>query len=104
MRLPGCSDLLCLFRRYVALGAGRIGIDREPDNAFARIFILQLLHVAAAVMLLHERTFRIKPFKHDILTLVLRKRVRLAFCIGERKLRRSTAYRWWAEGKDGGGA
>src|SRR5438876_9606514 len=93
MRLPGCSDLLRLFRRYVALGAGRIGIDREPDNALARTFILQLLHVAAAVMLLHERTFRIQPFQHAILTLVLRTRVRRAFRVGERTIWRSAAYR-----------
>src|SRR6266480_4865348 len=103
MRLPGCSDLLRLFRRYVALGAGRIGIDREPDNALAPIFILQLLHVAAAVMLLHERTFRIKPFKHDILTLVLRKRVRIAFRVGDRKIRRSASYLARVEAKDSGG-
>src|SRR6478735_3554816 len=102
MRLPGCSDLLCLFRRYVALGAWRIGIDREPDNALARIFILQLLHVAAAVMLLYERALRIKPFQHDILTLVLRKRVRRAFRVGDRKIRRSAAYLGRIEGKDCG--
>ena len=39
-RLPRFSDLLRLFRRDIALRAGRIGIDGQPDHSFARILIL----------------------------------------------------------------
>jgi len=103
MRLPLSRNLFRLFRRQVTLGAGRIGIDRQPDNALARILILQLLHVTPAVMLLYERALRIKPLQHDILTLVLRQRVRLAFRVGDRKIRRSASYLGRIEGKDCGG-
>ena len=73
MRLPGGRDFLSLLRRQIALCPGGIGINRQPYDAFAGVFLLQLLHVAAAVMLFHERAFRIEPFEHDSLALVLRK-------------------------------
>src|SRR5207247_10183474 len=103
MPLPRFSDLLRLLLRYAPLSAGGIGIDGKPDNSFACVLILQFLHVAAAVMLLHERAFRIKPFEHDIFAFVLRKRVRTALRVGERKIRRRAAYRRRVEGKDYGG-
>jgi hypothetical protein len=99
-RLPRFSDLLRLFRRDIAFRAGRIGIDGQPDHSFARILILQFLHVAAAVMLLHERAFRVKPFEHDIFALVLRKRVGAALRVRERKIRRSAAHRRRIESVD----
>jgi len=71
MRFPGGGDLLRLLRSYAALGAGRIRIDSQPHNTFARVLLLQLLHVVTAVMLLHERTFRVEPFENDVFTLVL---------------------------------
>ena len=92
-RLPRFSDLLRLFRGNIAFRAGRIGIDGQPDHSFTRVLILQFLHVAAAVMLLHEWAFRIKPFEHDIFALVLRKRVGAALRVRERKIRRSAAHR-----------
>jgi len=92
-RLPRFSDLLRLFRRDIAFRAGRIGIDGQPDHSFARILILQFLHVATAVMLLHERAFRIKPFEHHIFALVLRKRVGATLRVRQRKIRRNAAHR-----------
>ena len=72
MSLPRGHDLLCLFRRQIALGPGRIGIDGQPDNSFVSKLFLQVLHVAASVMLFHKGALWIKPFQHHVLALVLR--------------------------------
>src|SRR4030095_33158 len=63
MRLPRRRDLLRLFRRQTSLRPGGIGIAGQPDNAFVSELFLQVLHVAAAIMLFHERALWIKPFK-----------------------------------------
>ena len=73
MRLPGGCDFLGLFRRQIAFRTGRIGIDGQPNHALVCVFFLQFLHVVGAVMLLNKRAFRIKPFEHDVLALVLGK-------------------------------
>ncbi len=72
MRFPLRHFLHRLLRRKVPFGSRRVGIDRQPDNAFTGVFFLQLLHVAAAVMLFHERAFRIEPLQHDVFAFVLR--------------------------------
>ena len=72
MRLPRRRDFLRLFGRYISLGAGRIGIDGQPDYTFVSDILLQVLHVAAAVMLFHEWALWIKPLEHDVLAFVLR--------------------------------
>jgi len=100
MRLPRCRDLLRFFGRHISLCPGRIGIDCQPDNALISEFFLQVLHVAAAVMLFHERALWIKPFKDDVLTLILRQRMRLAFRVRERKIRRGASNRRRIGGKD----
>jgi len=92
MCLPRTRDLLRLFRRQVSFCAGRIGIDGQPDNTLVRELFLQVLHVAAAIMLFHERALGIKPLKDDVFTLVLRQRMRLATGIRKRKLWRSAAH------------
>ena len=83
MHFPLGHLLDCLLQSKIPLSPRRIGINRQPDNAFAGIFLLQLLHVAAAVMFVHEWTFRIKPLEYDIFAFVLRKRMRVAVGIGE---------------------
>jgi hypothetical protein len=71
----------------VALLAVRAGVDREPDDAVGDRIGLLLLHVAAAVMLAHERTFRIVPLEHHGLALVLRERLRLAVAVRDAEVR-----------------
>src|SRR5262245_4280775 len=49
----------------------RVGrVDREPDDVATRKFLLQRLHVAARVVLAHERALGVRPFEHDVLALV----------------------------------
>src|SRR5947208_14697039 len=79
----GGRDFLSLLRRQIALSPGGTGINRQPYDAFAGVFLLQLLHVAAAVMLLHERAFGIKPFQYDSFAIVLRKGMRFAARVRE---------------------
>jgi hypothetical protein len=53
----------------MALLAGGAGIDAEPDRARGPRGCLRLLHVAAAIMLLHERAAGVIPFEHHHLAL-----------------------------------
>ena len=85
LRFPIFHHLLRLFRRQVSLVSGRVGIDRQPDHAFAGKFALQLLHVAAAVMLFHKRAFGIEPFQHHIFAFVFGKAVRFPGASGRLK-------------------
>ena len=102
MSLPRSADLLRLLRSYASLGAGRIGIDGQPDHAFVRVLFLQVLHIAGAVVLLHKWTLRIKPLEHHVFALVFGKRVRFALGVGKRKIRRGAAYRWYVRSKNCG--
>ena len=77
----------------IAFGAGRVGIDGQPNDTFASVLSLQLLHVVAAVMLFHERAFRIKPLEHDVFAFVLRERLRLAIGVRSREIGRGAADR-----------
>src|SRR5207248_10279859 len=79
LRLPRGCDFLGLFRRQIAFGTRRIGIDGQPYHALVCVFFLQFLHVIAAVLLFHLRLFRIKPFVLHVLASVLLKRLLLAF-------------------------
>ena len=102
MRLPRRRDLRGLFSRQVALRTWRIGINGQPDNAFVSEFLLQVLHVAAAIVLLHKRALRIKPFEHDVFALVLRKRMSRTFRVCQRKIGRGASNRRRISGKDCG--
>ena len=53
----------------MCLPPGRRRIDRQPDDAFAGELLLQLLHVFALVVLLHEGAARIEPFQDDVFPL-----------------------------------
>jgi hypothetical protein len=58
--------------------AGRRGNDREPDDAARGRFLLELLHVAGAVVFFHVGTAVVRPFKHDRLAFELAERTDLA--------------------------
>jgi len=92
-RLPFGHLLLGLFGRKISLFPGRGRINAQPDNAFAGKFFLELLHIAAAVMFLHEGAIGIKPFQHDVFPFVLGKRLRFAFRISDGKIGRGAADR-----------
>ena len=94
MRVPRFHDFLRLLGGDVAFATGRVRINRQPDNAFAGIFLLQLLHVAAAVMFFHERALGIKPFEDDVFTFVFGERLRLAVGVRRREVGRGGANRW----------
>src|SRR5207245_5166322 len=91
---PRSHDFLRLLGRDVALAAGRIRINRQPNDAFTGVLLLELLHVVAAVMFFHKRTFRIEPFEDDVFAFVLGQRLRLAVGVWDGKVGRSTAD-WW---------
>src|SRR5882672_10311592 len=69
-RLLFRHPLLRLRSLHVALLPRCRGTDREPDDALLGVPLLKRLHVAAAVMLAHERTLAIHPLQHDELALV----------------------------------
>ena len=60
----GSGSLACLRRR----------IDGDPDDALGRVIGLEFLHVAGAVMLLHERAAEVDPFEDDDLALQFAER------------------------------
>src|SRR5258706_6616834 len=53
-------------------------LDREPYHVLGAILRLQRLHVAAAIVLLHERAAEVVPFEHHGLALVVGEVHRLA--------------------------
>ena len=88
-----------LSARHVALLAGRGGVDREPDDILAGVFLLQLLHVAAGVVFLHEGAAFVEPFEDDELAFVIGERVLFAGAVFEGEGRRVAAdFRFVGEG------
>ena len=71
----------------VALLAGGGRDDGEPDDALGGIFLLEFLHVAAGVMLFHERAFVIEPFEDDELAAETGKFVGSALGVVEGEVR-----------------
>jgi hypothetical protein len=57
----------------------------ELTLVLAAELLLQRLHVAAVVVLLHERALRIRPFEHDELAAIVGEPDRLAARIVDRK-------------------
>ena len=66
MHFPISNFLVRFLGCQIAFLIGRVRIDREPGDTFTRKILLQLLHVAAAVMFFHERALGIEPLEHDI--------------------------------------
>ena len=62
-------------------------------------FLLQRLHVAAGIVLAHERALGVGPLEHDVLALVVGEPHRLAGGVGDREVGRGGARH-----RGGGGA
>src|SRR5262249_23699930 len=71
-----------LVGRYVSLSAGSGRNHSEPDHAFVSPLLLELLHIAAVVMLLREWTPVVVPFQNNKLALIVGKFVRLSVAVG----------------------
>src|ERR1700674_4474862 len=69
----------------VSLFAWRRGENRKPNDPLSRPLFLQLLHVAALVMLLSVRTAVVMPLKNHKLSVKVREVIGLivARCPGE---------------------
>src|SRR4051794_11063703 len=55
---------------------------RQPGDALARPVFLQFLHVAIHIVLHGERTSRVRPLQHHVLSFEIRKLMRLAIAVG----------------------
>ena len=79
-------------RRRLEFGTVGVGrVDRQPDDLARAPFLLQPLHVAAGIVLAHERAFGVGPLEHDVLAAVVGELHRLAGGVGERECRARAA-------------
>ena len=68
---------------HVTLFAGSGGDDGKPDDIFAGVFLLEILHVIAVIVLLDKGAAVVKPLEDDELAFEVREVVGLAVGIGE---------------------
>jgi len=71
----------------MALLAGGGGDNGKPDHAFRGVLLLELLHIAAGVVLFHERAFVIEPFENDEFAAEVGQFVGSALGVGEGEFR-----------------